>query len=111
MILLLAKWCIPNRERVEDGAVRRAWGTLCGFVGIGLNLLLFAGKLAAGSISGSIAITADAFNNLSDAGSSVVTLLGFRLAGKKPPCPESGWPCGRDGRAQSYPAFRRYPQT
>ena len=75
MILLLAKWCIPNRERVEDGAVRRAWGALCGFVGIGLNLLLFAGKLAAGSISGSIAITADAFNNLSDAGSSVVTLL------------------------------------
>ena len=84
MISLLAKWCIPNRERVEDGAVRRAWGALCGFVGIGLNLLLFAGKLVAGSISGSIAITADAFNNLSDAGSSVVTLLGFRLAGKKP---------------------------
>ena len=38
MISLLAKWCIPNRERVEDGAVRRAWGALCGFVGIGLNL-------------------------------------------------------------------------
>lgn len=91
MILLLAKWCIPNRERVEDGAVRRAWGALCGFVGIGLNLLLFAGKLAAGSISGSIAITADAFNNLSDAGSSVVTLLGFRLAGKKP---DAGHPFG-----------------
>ena len=91
MISLLAKWCIPNRERVEDGAVRRAWGALCGFVGIGLNLLLFAGKLAAGSISGSIAITADAFNNLSDAGSSVVTLLGFRLAGKKP---DAGHPFG-----------------
>lgn len=91
MILLLAKWCIPNRERVEDGAVRRAWGALCGFVGIGLNLLLFAGKLVAGSISGSIAITADAFNNLSDAGSSVVTLLGFRLAGKKP---DAGHPFG-----------------
>ena len=91
MISLLAKWCIPNRERVEDGAVRRAWGALCGFVGIGLNLLLFAGKLAAGSISGSIAITADAFNNLSDAGSSVVTLLGFRLAGRKP---DAGHPFG-----------------
>ena len=91
MISLLAKWCIPNRERVEDGAVRRAWGALCGFVGIGLNLLLFAGKLVAGSISGSIAITADAFNNLSDAGSSVVTLLGFRLAGKKP---DAGHPFG-----------------
>ena len=91
MISLLAKWCIPNRERVEDGAVRRAWGALCGFVGIGLNLLLFAGKLAAGSISGSIAITADAFNNLSDAGSSVVTLLGFRIAAK---APDPGHPFG-----------------
>lgn len=84
MISLLARWCIPNREQVEDGAVRRAWGALCGFVGIALNLLLFGGKLLAGSLSGSIAVTADAFNNLSDAGSSVVTLLGFRLAGKKP---------------------------
>ena len=91
MISLLAKWLIPNREQVEDGAVRRAWGALCGFVGIGLNILLFAGKLAAGTLSGSIAITADAFNNLSDAGSSVVTLLGFRLAGKKP---DAGHPFG-----------------
>ena len=84
MISLLAKWFIPRREQAEDGAVRRAWGALCGFVGIALNLLLFAGKLASGALSGSIAVTADAFNNLSDAGSSVVTLLGFRLAGKKP---------------------------
>ena len=84
MISLLAKWFIPRREQVADSAVRRAWGALCGFVGIALNLLLFAGKLAAGALSGSIAVTADAFNNLSDAGSSVVTLLGFRLAGKKP---------------------------
>ena len=91
MISVLAKWLIPNREQVEDGAVRRAWGALCGFVGIGLNILLFAGKLAAGTLSGSIAITADAFNNLSDAGSSVVTLLGFRLAGKKP---DAGHPFG-----------------
>lgn len=91
MISLLAKWFIPRREQVTDGAVRRAWGALCGFVGIGLNLLLFAGKLAAGALSGSIAVTADAFNNLSDAGSSVVTLLGFRLAGKKP---DAGHPFG-----------------
>lgn len=91
MISLLAKWFIPRREQVADSAVRRAWGALCGFVGIALNLLLFAGKLAAGSLSGSIAITADAFNNLSDAGSSVVTLLGFRLAGKKP---DAGHPFG-----------------
>ena len=91
MISLLAKWLIPHREQVEDSAVRRAWGALCGFVGIGLNILLFAGKLAAGTLSGSISITADAFNNLSDAGSSVVTLLGFRLAGKKP---DAGHPFG-----------------
>lgn len=84
MIELLARCFIKNREQTGDPAVRRAYGQLCGLVGIGLNLLLFAGKLFAGSISGSVAITADAFNNLSDAGSSVVTLLGFRLAGKKP---------------------------
>ena len=91
MISVLAKWLIPNWEQVEDGAGRRAWGALCGCVGIGLNILLFAGKLVAGTLSGSIAITADAFNNLSDAGSSVVTLLGFRLAGKKP---DAGHPFG-----------------
>ena len=84
MIALLAKWLIPNHENTSDGAVRRAYGQLCGFVGIGLNILLFAGKFFAGTISGSIAVTADALNNLSDAGSSVVTLLGFRLAGRKP---------------------------
>ena len=84
MISLLAKWLIPNRENMADAAVRRAYGQLCGIVGIALNVLLFAGKFFAGTISGSIAITADAFNNLSDAGSSVVTLLGFRLAGRKP---------------------------
>ena len=84
MISLLAKWFIPNRENTADAAVRRAYGQLCGLVGIALNILLFAGKFFAGTLSGSIAITADAFNNLSDAGSSVVTLLGFRLAGKQP---------------------------
>ena len=84
MIELLAKWFIPHRDSMEDGALRRAYGTLCGAVGIGLNILLFMGKFFAGQLSGSIAVTADAFNNLSDAGSSAVTLLGFRLAGKKP---------------------------
>ena len=57
---------------------------LCGLVGIFLNILLFLGKFFAGTISKSIAITADAFNNLSDAASSVVTLVGFKLAGAKP---------------------------
>ena len=84
MIELLAKWFVPHRDNTGDGAVRRAYGTLCGAVGIGLNVLLFIGKFFAGRLSGSIAVTADAFNNLSDAGSSAVTLLGFRLAGKKP---------------------------
>ncbi len=84
MIELLAKWFIPHRDSMGDGALRRAYGTLCGAVGIGLNILLFMGKFFAGQLSGSIAVTADAFNNLSDAGSSAVTLLGFRLAGKKP---------------------------
>ena len=84
MIQLLSRWLIHDRDNVSSPAVRRAYGTLCGAVGIALNILLFAGKLFAGRLSGSIAVTADAFNNLSDAGSSAVTLLGFRLAGKKP---------------------------
>lgn len=84
MIAILAKWLIPDHENTSDAVVRRAYGQLCGIVGIALNVLLFAGKFFAGTLSGSIAVTADAFNNLSDAGSSVVTLLGFRLAGRKP---------------------------
>lgn len=55
---------------------------LCGAVGIALNIFLFIGKWLAGILSGSIAITADAFNNLSDAGSSVITLVGFKLSGQ-----------------------------
>lgn len=84
MITFLAKLIIKNRENTSDPDVRRKYGFLCGTVGILLNILLFAGKLLAGVISGSIAIMADAFNNLSDAGSSLITLLGFKLAGQKP---------------------------
>lgn len=84
MTELLTRIFIRNRENISDPAVRRQYGTLSGTVGIVLNLLLFAGKFLAGTLAGSIAITADAFNNLSDAGSSVVTLIGFRLAGQKP---------------------------
>lgn len=84
MISLLARWFIHDHEEVHTSAVRRAYGVLCGAVGIALNVLLFAGKLFAGALSGSIAITADAFNNLSDAGSSLITLIGFRMAGHKP---------------------------
>ena len=84
MISFLARRFIRDCDNVTDPAVRRAYGVLCGCVGIGLNVLLFAGKFLAGLFSGSIAITADAFNNLSDAGSSVVTLLGFKLAAQAP---------------------------
>ena len=57
-------------------------GRIAGFIGIVANVMLFGGKLAAGILSGSVSITADALNNLSDASGSVVTLLGFKLAGK-----------------------------
>ena len=91
MITLLAKLFIRDRDRVQDAAVRRAYGMLCSLTGIGLNVLLFLGKYLAGRLAGSIAMTADAFNNLSDAGSSVITLLGFRMAAKKP---DPGHPFG-----------------
>ena len=71
-------------EIETDIEKRNKYGMLCGIVGIFLNLILFAGKLFAGMLSGAISITADAFNNLSDAGSSAVTLIGFKLAGAKP---------------------------
>lgn len=84
MIRFLAGIFIKNRQQIEDKDVRRAYGMLCSIVGISLNVLLFAGKYLAGVLSGSIAITADAFNNLSDAGSSVITLVGFKFSGMKP---------------------------
>jgi len=83
MIALLAKRFIRNYDSPSEPSVRRGYGTLCGVVGICLNLLLVIGKLIAGAVSGSIAITADGLNNLSDAGSSAVTLAGFYLASKK----------------------------
>ena len=82
MISLLARLFI--KQSGDEQAVRKAYGILCGAVGIGFNVLLFIGKFFAGTLAGSIAITADAFNNLSDAGSSFVTLLGFQMAGQKP---------------------------
>ena len=84
MLNILSRIFIKNRTDYKNPAVRKAYGTLCGFMGIFLNIVLFAAKFFAGTLSGSVAITADAFNNLSDAGSSVITLVGFALAGKKP---------------------------
>ncbi len=83
MITLLSRIFIRDYENYASAQVRVSYGMLCGAAGIGFNVLLFLGKLLAGSVSGSISITADAFNNLSDAGSSIVTLAGFRLAGHK----------------------------
>lgn len=84
MVTLLAKIFIKDAGDTSSPKVRQAYGVLTGVVGILLNVLLFAGKFIAGTLSKSISITADAFNNLSDAGSSFVTLIGFKLAGAKP---------------------------
>lgn len=77
---LLLRLFVKNHNDTENPVVRSAYGKLAGAVGIVCNLLLFAGKLLAGILSGSVAVTADAVNNLSDASSSLVTLLGFKLA-------------------------------
>ena len=84
MISLILKRIIPDHVSPEDPTVRNRCGTLSGGIGIALNLLLCAGKLIAGIATGAISVTADALNNLSDAGSSAATLIGFRLAGQKP---------------------------
>ena len=83
MITLLSRLFIPDHEKTDLPEVRRRYGVLSGTVGIFLNLILFAGKLSAGLLVRSVAVTADAFNNLSDAASSVITLIGFKLAGKR----------------------------
>lgn len=82
MTELLARLFIKNSENTKDNAVRKAYGTLGGAVGIVCNLILCAIKISVGLITGSISIMADGFNNLSDMGSSLVTIIGFKLAGK-----------------------------
>lgn len=80
MTNLLLRLFVKNHRQVDDPAVRSAVGRLAGLTGIVCNTLLFLGKLIVGIIAGSVSIIADAVNNLSDASSSVVTLLGFRMA-------------------------------
>ena len=87
MTKLLLRLFVPNSKNADDPKVRTGVGRLSGGVGILMNLLLFAGKLIIGIFSGSVSVTADAMNNLTDAASSVVTLVGFRLA-EKPADPE-----------------------
>lgn len=82
MVTLLSRLFIRNRDQYDDPKVRAAYGRLCGGLGIFLNLLMTAGKIIAGHITGSISMVADALNNLSDAGSSVITLVGFKESEK-----------------------------
>lgn len=91
MVSFFARLFIKNKEDITSPNVRRKYGVLCGAVGIFFNVFLFGVKFLAGMLSHSIAITADAFNNLSDAGSSLITLIGFKLAGQKP---DPGHPFG-----------------
>lgn len=78
----LVKRFVKNNDDLHDPAVRAAYGNLAGMVGIVCNLFLCAAKITAGVLSGSVSITADAVNNLSDASSSIITLVGFRLSAK-----------------------------
>ena len=82
MTNFLIRIFIGKNKDTNDPKIRSRYANLAGVTGIILNILLFAGKLTLGILSASVAIIADAFNNISDAGSSVVTLIGFRLAGK-----------------------------
>lgn len=82
MTKLLISLFIKDKDNIINAKVRQSYGMLGGAVGIGCNVLLFIAKFFAGLITGAISITADAFNNLSDAGSSIVTLIGFKMAGK-----------------------------
>lgn len=82
MTTLLIKTFIKNPEDVKDARVRSAYGTMVSVVCIVLNLLVAAGKIAMGALFGAISIMADGMNNLSDAGSSLVSLISFRMAAK-----------------------------
>ena len=82
MTKLLCRLFVKNGENIKDVRVRRAYGTLCAVVGIVLNIFLFIGKFAVGTLSGSLSIRADAVNNLTDALSQVISLVSFRIAAK-----------------------------
>ena len=82
MTELLSRLFVRDRDRVNDPRVRRAYGTMSAVVGILANVLLALFKLLAGALSGSIAIVADAVNNLSDAGSQVISLISFKISAK-----------------------------
>ena len=91
---LLIRLFVRNKDDVSDPRVRTAYGNLAGAVGIVCNLLLCCAKLLAGLVAGSVSVMADGLNNLSDASSSIVTLLGFRLSAK--PADKEHQMCIRD---------------
>lgn len=99
MTAFLIRLLLPSGADPGDPQVRQRCGSVSGGVGIVLNALLFLGKLLSGLATGSIAVVADAFNNLSDAASSVITLVGFRLAGSRTPTKST--PSATDGWSTS----------
>ena len=101
MTKLLVKLFIKNSEDVNDSAVRLKYGKLGGAVGIVCNLFLCALKITVGIITASISIVADGLNNLSDMGSSIITMIGFKMAGKPA---DSDHPFGH-GRMEYMSAF------
>lgn len=82
MTNLILRLFVKNWKNTEYASVREKCGRVAGFVGIVTNLLLFAAKILIGTLFHSVSITADAVNNLTDSGSSIVTMVGFKLAGK-----------------------------
>ncbi|MBQ9802130.1 MAG: cation transporter [Clostridia bacterium] len=82
MLSLIGRLFIKNSHDVTNPRVRRAWGTLASVFGIVMNLLLFAAKFTVGTLLGTVAIRADAINNLSDAGASAVSLISFKISAK-----------------------------
>ncbi len=82
MTEFLIRYFVKDYEDVEKVSVRTAYGMLSGIVGIFCNVILFLTKLIVGLVLNSVSVMADAFNNLSDAGSSVISFVGVRMAGK-----------------------------
>ncbi len=82
MTNLLIKLFVKDNQNISDFRVRERYGKFAGMVGIASNLLLFLIKITVGMLFHSIAIIADAINNLSDSGSSLITLIGFKISGK-----------------------------
>ena len=82
MVELLSKLFIKDHKNTTDGRVRRAYGTLVSILGLILNIILFGAKFAVGVLTGSVAIRADAVNNLSDAGSQLLSFISFHISSK-----------------------------